>query len=498
MWQLVLSHQSFLTSQFFKMKRLTKNFATKWLLVVSLSLFVFVSCQKEIKEFPVQQEKSGVQNRSTNENGHLKQTKTFSDEVIRHWLSMQLEMLRVPLAPGAGSQAANRAMAYCGIAVYEAVVPGMPAYQSLGNQLNDFPAMPSAEPGKAYHWAASANAALAEMNRKLFPGASVANKANIDKLEHSLYLSYSSEADTPTLERSVAFGKEIAAKVFAWAAADGSANVNGPYIPLPQFVGPGFWVQSVGAPNLPNFLNTTPPNNPQATNPYAYQLRLITPNVNNGTALEPPPAYSTDPASAFYAMAKDIYDKSQALTPEQTAMALYHRDAPGYPGGGHFVAILEQVLVQAGSMLDVAALAYAKTGIASFDATTICFVNKYTYNLERPITYIRRVMGQPGWNALFPTPGHPEFPSAHAVNSAAIAAMLTNVIGENFQFTIDTYKYLGFPARSYHSFSEMAKEMADSRVLGGIHYQASCDKGLEQGEKVAQNILSTIKFLKDE
>ena len=89
---------------------------------------------------------------------------------------MQLDMLRVPLAPGAGSQAANRAMAYCGIAAYESVVPGMPAYQTLTGQLNGFPEMPSAEPGKAYHWAASANAALAEMNRRLFPTASTANK----------------------------------------------------------------------------------------------------------------------------------------------------------------------------------------------------------------------------------------------------------------------------------------------------------------------------------
>ncbi|MEO7396999.1 MAG: hypothetical protein ABIW84_00390 [Ilumatobacteraceae bacterium] len=79
---------------------------------------------------------------------------------------MQLDMLRVPLAPGAKSQAADRALAYCGIAAYEAVVPGMPAYQSLTGQLNSFPAMPVAEPGKAYHWAASANAALAEMNRR--------------------------------------------------------------------------------------------------------------------------------------------------------------------------------------------------------------------------------------------------------------------------------------------------------------------------------------------
>jgi hypothetical protein len=244
-------------------------------------------------------------------------------------------------------------------------------------------------------------------------------------------------------------------------------------------------------------LFTTPPNNPQATNPYAYQLRLITPDVTNGTALEPPPAYSTAPGSPFYEMVKDVYDKSQALTHADSAMALYHRDAPGYPGGGHFVAILSQVLVKAGSMLDVAALAYAKTGIASFDATTICFVNKYTYNLVRPINYIRTTLQHGTWNALFATPGHPEFPSAHAVNATAIAAMLTDVLGTNFQFTINSYGYLGLPARSYNSFYEMSKEMADSRVLAGIHYQASCDKGRWLGEKVSQNILSRVKFLKE-
>jgi hypothetical protein len=59
----------------------------------------------------------------------------------------------------------------------------MPAYQTLTNQLNGFPAMPSTEPGKAYHWAASANAALAEMNRRLFPTTSALNKTNIDNLE---------------------------------------------------------------------------------------------------------------------------------------------------------------------------------------------------------------------------------------------------------------------------------------------------------------------------
>jgi hypothetical protein len=36
----------------------------------------------------------------------------------------------------------------------------MPAYQSLYGQLTDMPVMPITEPGKAYHWPTSANAAL--------------------------------------------------------------------------------------------------------------------------------------------------------------------------------------------------------------------------------------------------------------------------------------------------------------------------------------------------
>ena len=104
-----------------------------------ISILMLSACEKQSDE-PSLYEKSAL--KSGNGHGHLQQTNTFSDDVVISWLDMQLEMLRVPLAPGAGSQAANRAMAYCGIATYEAVVPGMPAYQSLTGQLNDFPAMP--------------------------------------------------------------------------------------------------------------------------------------------------------------------------------------------------------------------------------------------------------------------------------------------------------------------------------------------------------------------
>jgi len=474
-----------------------KNILYASLFFAAVSFFNF-SCQKETRPPLVQEEMETdetIAARNGNHYGHLTLTKTFSADVVIQWLNMQLDMLRVPLAAGTGSQEAGRAQAYCGIALYEAVVPGMPHYRSLQGQLTDFQGLPAIEKGKAYHWAATANAALAEMNRKLFPTTSAANKTAIDNLESSLHSTFSGEADAATLQRSVAFGREIAVRVAAWAALDGSANVNPPYVPAAEFIGPAFWVQSLGAGNT---LVTTPPNFPQAALPYASQRRLLVPGVKYGTRLAPPPPYSTDPSSPFFAMVKDVYDKSQNLTPEQTAMAIYHRDAPGYPGGGHFIAVLSQVFTQAKAKLDDAAIAYVKTGIASHDVSQICFIEKYKVNLVRPINYIRDVMGHPTWTALFNTPGHPEFPSAHAVNGTVNARMLTDVFGKNFHFTLNTYEYLGLPARSYDSFYEMGKEMADSRVFAGIHYQASCDKGRWLGEKVSSNILRRIKFLKED
>ena len=454
---------------------------TQRLGVTFMLLLALMSCQKEELLTKDQEAQDSALTTRNSENGQLKQTKTFSSDVITQWLNMQLDLLRVPLAPGAGSQAADRALVYCGLAAYESVVPGMPAYQTLTGQLTDYPHMPETVPGKPYHWAASANAALAEMNRQLFPNASAANKAKINDLENTLKATYIAESDLATVDRSVVFGKAVAAAIFGWAVTDGSANPNPPYMPP---VGPGLWV-------------STPPNFPAAANPYASQRRQIVMGSYNGASLTPPPAYDTLPGSAFYSMVNNVYTKSLALTPEQIAMALYHRDAPGYPGGGTFSAILSQVIVEADCKLDVAALAYVKLGLGAYEALTLAFINKYTYNLVRPITYIRNVMGHTTWTALFNTPGHPEFPAAHATSGGVVAIMLTNVFGDQFDFTLDHYAYLGLPARDYDSFEALGTEMGNSRVYAGIHYQPSIDKGYAMSKKVCNNILSKVNFLKE-
>jgi len=454
---------------------MNKKLQKAFVLVFFLS---FLSCKKEInrdapEEAATIAAKSGV-------NGHLQQAKTFSSEVITRWLNMQLDMFRLPLPAGTGAQSTDRAMAYCGIAAYEAVVNGMPAYQSLEHQLTDFPAMPKTEPGKAYHWAASANAAsaLAEMNRRLFPTTSAANKTAMDNLESSLQATYAGEVNDATLQRSIAFGKEVATRIFAWAATDGSANVNPPYVPP---VGFGLWVPTSPTP---------------AINPYAYQRRLLVPGSANGTTLIPLPAFSTDPASDYYAMVKEVYDVSLTLTAEQKALADYFKDNPGYGAGGTYVAAFVQALNIAQFTLDKAAVAYAKVGLGQHDATIVLFTDKYIFNVMRPVTYIRLYINA-AWNTYIPTPNHPEFPSGHATITGGALTMMSNVFGEKFPITLHTYDYLNYPPRSYSTFTQMGLDIANSRIYGGIHYRLTCERSIAQGKKVAENILSTVKFLKE-
>ena len=443
------------------MKSLTKLSIAKWML--TLCILLFISCKKsDVKQ----------------EQDNTKQTKSFSADVVVSWINLQLQMQKVPLPAGTAGQATDRCQAYCGIALYESVVPGMPAYQSLSGQLTDFPEMPSKEPGKAYHWAASANAALAEMNRQLFPATANANKTAMTDLENSWQAAYASESDAATLQRSIAFGKEVATRVFNWASTDGSANVNPPYIPP---VGPGLWIPTAA----------TPP-----VGAYNYQRRKLVPGVANGTELDPPPAFSTTSGSAFYNMAKEVYDASLTLTADQKAMADYFKDIPGYTPGGTYVALMSQALDNTKPSLDIAALTYVKVGLAQHDGGIVLFTDKYQFNLIRPVTYIRAYIN-PAWSTYIPTPNHPEFPSGHSTTGGAVLEMMSKIFGENFNISLHTYDYLNYPTRSYTSFTQMLKEISDSRLYGGLHYRATLDKSEVQGKKVAQNILNTVKFLKE-
>jgi hypothetical protein len=191
------------------------------LAVLLLVLITFGACQKNNNPDAVAESINQLQKNS----GQGKQTKTFSSEPVIKWLEQQLNMFRLPLAAGATAPSSDRAFAYAGIALYQAVLPGMPSHRSMEGQLTDFPQMPKTEAGKTYHWAAAANAALAAINRSLFSGASAVNKQLMTDLETSLQAQYGAEADAQTIQRSVDFGRAVAAAVWTWAQTDGTASM---------------------------------------------------------------------------------------------------------------------------------------------------------------------------------------------------------------------------------------------------------------------------------
>lgn len=459
----------------------SKNSLRSQIYLFLSSLFLIISCKKETNDRIF--EEAGIENGIRVEksgNGHLHQTKTYSSEVAQKWHDFQLRLLRLPAGPNPYSLNGNRYFAYFGIALYESVVPGMPGYQSLYGQLTNMPVMPATQPGKAYHWPISANAALAFLTLNFYTNTSATNIASMDSLENALNVKYQSELNPDLFQRSVAFGKTVAQRIFDWSKTDGSLTKYPTYEPP---TGQGIW-------------SPTAPNPTSVSAPYWGLNRLFVQGSLNNTSSPPPPSYSTDPNSAYYQMVKEVYDISQSLTPDQIATALYFKDNPGFQAGTHYQSVFSQVMHTENPQLDLYAVAQAKTAIALAESQIGCWKIKYDLLVERPIRYIRNVLGHTTWNPVLPTPPHPDFPSGHSQTGGALGKVLTSLFGEHYEITLHTYDNLGMAPRKYSSFTEMVDDIGRSRVYAGIHYTYTCTESSKQGEKIATNILNTLRFKK--
>lgn len=394
------------------------------------------------------------------------------------WFKLYLRLAKE--TKGFAPPVVSRLFGYAGVALYEAVVPGMPGYQSLVGQLSDLPPLPQPRAGNTYHWPTVANATLAEIARKFFANASPENWAAITALEQQVMNEYRTPLGPNTLGASVLQGRLIAGAIDAWAQTDGSAADMVAY-KLPA--GDGKWTP-------------TPPKNFPALLPYWGNHRSFL-KINQACTVTPPPAYSTALTSPFYAQAREVYDTVNHLTPEQRAIALFWADNAGETATppGHSISILNQVLAEKQATLDVAAVAYAKVGIAVSDAFVACWHTKYEYNLLRPITYIRQVI-DPKWTTPdVVTPPFPEYTSGHSVQSAATAEVLTALFGDHYKFTDHTHTEKGLAPRTFASFWAAAQEAAISRLYGGIHYRAAIENGLEQGKCIGEQV-NALKFQK--
>lgn len=406
-------------------------------------------------------------------------------KVIANWYRLVLELVRH--TPTYSPPVASRAFSYMGVIAYEAVASGKPEMVSFAGQLTGLTPVPPREAGLTYDEAVVVNAAMTEAVKVFFSNTGPTGQRAKAAMEKSLTAQSVAGVAPDVVERSKDYGKAVADHIIAWSSTDGGAVVENMGFPYEYALakGPGDWVPTSlivqqQKPLLPDW----------------GKVRPFAMPAGDACALPPPPAYSEDPASAFFAEAKEVYDVTTNLTPEQKKIARFWSDDPmlSPTPPGHWTAIAMQILDDQNADAARRAEVLARLGIAVADSFIGCWQAKYEYNLLRPVTYIRRVI-DPKWEALLITPPFPEYPSGHSTQSGAAAAVLTDLFGENFAFDDRTHEDEGMAARHYPSFTAAAEEAALSRLYGGIHFRSAIDRGLEQGRCIGAhtNALRTRK-----
>lgn len=406
----------------------------------------------------------------------------YNGDVATKWATLQLKLTKT--TAGFSPPVASRAYGYAGITLYEAVVPGIATRKSLVNQLQGLSSLPQVEPSQTYNWALSANAAEAAMLRSLYPTTNAANKALIDSLETVLTATFK-DTDEAVNQRSIEFGKKIAAALFDWSKTDGgdagyTRNFPASYV-VP--VGAGLWQPTENSQKIP-------------MQPY-WGLNRTFVKANDNLPMPKPLPHSTDVKSAAFRQYLDVYNKSKSLTQTEKEIAVWWADNPAetFTPPGHSYSMAQIAIVTAKADLAKAAETFARTGIAVSDAFILCWRCKYAYNNLRPYTYVRLTI-DPTWVPFWPAPPFPGYPSGHATQSSSAATVLTALYGENFAFTDDSHvgrakdaaRNVEFKARSFQSFAQAAQESADSRFYGNIHTRQDNETGLAEGKKIGANV----------
>ncbi len=383
----------------------------------------------------------------------------------------------------------SRCLGYIGLTMYESIVAGYPAYQSLAGQLNGLDSLPKPEPGKKYQWTVALNAGQAAVLKAMYNQTSDANKAKIDSLEALILNQLSArETDLARVQQSVAYGKAVAVRIVAWSQTDGGhrgylKNFD-KQMTYPSRL--GCWKPPLYAQSFSHF----------PLHPYWGQNRTFLAQDAQIAAPRPLP-YDTMPSSDYYDQFRRVYEKQKVLTQQEKEIAIWWSDDPDEtvtpPGHSYFLATV--AIKKKQPPLIQCAETYARVGMAVADAFIDCWKWKYQFFTERPNTFVTEHIDQ-RWESFWPDPPFPAFPSGHAIQAAAAATVLTDLYGNTMTFMDslhvgrkrDELRNADFKPRRFTSFWTVAEETANSRFYGGIHTPQDNQAGLEKGRKIGQYI----------
>ncbi|XGV99167.1 MAG: vanadium-dependent haloperoxidase [Leptolyngbya sp. BL-A-14] len=280
-------------------------------------------------------------------------------------------------------------------------------------------------------------------------------------------------------------GKDVAEQLVALRSQDG-ADQKGEYKAEAR---PGIW-----QPTLPTFA--------PALLPYWSTVKPFAIERADQFKIAAPLPLNSD------AYAKELNEvkrlggrNSTARTPDQTASAIW---SPAPPAVIWNAAARAAATAKGNSLIENARL-FALLNIAGVDAYIAGYDVKYKYKLWRPVTAIRNadaignpnITPDPNWEPLIVTPAHPDYISGHCVTAGAAERILQNFFGNDAVNVSIIFPANVGVTRSFTSFSQIAKELGEARIWGGVHTRTADTQGDVLGKQVGDYVFNhTLRPLK--
>jgi hypothetical protein len=278
-------------------------------------------------------------------------------------------------------------------------------------------------------------------------------------------------------DEGIRVGREVAAKIVAERKVDGADAPDayrpktkpGVYVPTP-ITASSMW------PNVKPFAMTSPS-----------QFRPQAPITLTG-----------EEWAADYNEIKNLGRKdSGKRTPRQSEDAqfwLITGPVSYYPIVRQLAVAKKMDVVDSARFMALVSTAVADSFIAVFDA-------KYHYDFWRPITAIRNgdLDGNPAteldatWQPIDNTPMHPEYPCAHCISSAAVAAVVEAALGgaDIPEVSMTSATAPGVTHR-WTNVWVYADEVALARIYAGFHYRFSTRVGQDMGRQIGRLVVESL------
>lgn len=411
-------------------------------------------------------------------------------QIIADWNSVWLDIDRYTDTMRPNSTA--RALAYIHLAGYETAVTNMEGFTSNNSRLPGFN-INFNQMDEDVNVELALNTCYAAVIDHFMFSVSDNAKAAIALLQEQTASDLETTLTAAEIESSEEWGTYVAQRVISYSQTDTAAEAQ-VLDPNPTSyiapVGEGLWIAAEGE---------------SAWFPYWDEVRTFVITPDQTSSIPPPDAYSVNPASNYYAEMTEVNLIATAAREEDNEdlwiAEFWSDDVEGLmmsPPGRQF-SIANQLIEQEDLEYEETLELLLRLGFAINDAAVSAWDDKYTYDSQRPSTYIRANINADFDSNLTrfidsPNPAFPSYPSGHATFAGVSAGVFASFFGSDaVAFTDRTHEgrveFKG-DARSYSTFTQLAQENAYSRVPLGVHIQADSDEGVRLGYEIATAVNS--------